>query len=100
MNTQHTPGPWQTVPDNMGGFDVWGADDFWVANMRSRAMPVQQANAKLIAAAPELLAALQEALDFINIAEPRFPKSIKHPDCFKLNLVRAAVSQAIHDATK
>jgi hypothetical protein len=56
-------------------------------------------NARLIASAPELLAALQEALEFINSAAPRFPKSIKHPDCFKLNLVRAAVYKAIHKAT-
>jgi hypothetical protein len=112
-NTQHTPGPWEhdrmflgNSKDRRSGFVVNGPKQdplpLRVCDIRcspDAPLAISEANARLIASAPELLAALQEALEFINSAAPRFPKSIKHPDCFKLNLVRAAVYKAIHKAT-
>jgi len=123
-NTQHTPGPWKVaacchVRSNHIGEWIHESiiaaenDDHpspCVATVTCREYrnnyalahspdPEQLANARLIAAAPELLAALQEALEFINGATHRFPKSIKHPDYFKLNTTRAAISKAINKAT-
>lgn len=68
MKTQHTPGPWKiskhcsTLVESgdrsiasAGGYQSVGAD----------AHEVNEANAKLIAAAPDLLAILRECVDFL-----------------------------------
>ena len=60
MKTQHTPGPWDVEPKGSRHF-VDGADGLTVAyldraGVRERAEI--EANARLIAAAPDLLAAL------------------------------------------
>lgn len=62
MNTQHTPGPWRfeestktirAVPQN-----------YWLATMDSWDGAVDhEANARLIAAAPDLLEALEEMVE-------------------------------------
>ena len=54
----HTPGPW-TVDD----ISIHGPDGWNVANAacRSRTSETQEANARLIAAAPDLLDALRSA---------------------------------------
>jgi hypothetical protein len=62
---QHTPGPWK--PHRLAPFNIMGADDFMVASACVAAdntrdiRPVQEANARLIAAAPDLLAAAHAA---------------------------------------
>jgi len=58
--TKHTPGPWR-VEDV---FFIFGPDQHQTADSRtwSRTPEEDEANARLIAAAPELLEALQEAL--------------------------------------
>lgn len=48
--------------------------------------------------APAMLEALKLAERLIAANRHRFPKSIKHPDCFELNLTRAAIGKAIHNA--
>jgi hypothetical protein len=57
MSTQHTPGPWST--DGTKSFYVLHNGDF-VANASTAA------NARLIAAAPELLAALEACVSELN----------------------------------
>jgi hypothetical protein len=60
MTTKHTPGPWAQV-----GTDVV-TDNFLIAACGERNNPVAKANARMIAAAPELLDALiamQKAFD-------------------------------------
>jgi hypothetical protein len=64
MNTQHTPGPWDTETKGSKHF-IDGADGLTVAyldrsGVRERAEI--EANIRLIAAAPELLAALKDLL--------------------------------------
>lgn len=55
----HTPGPWTAT-----GMTVLSPDDrrtrFAIAEVRGRTTPEQQANSRLIAAAPEMLQALRE----------------------------------------
>lgn len=66
-----TPGPWR-VSDferRAGGVTrhVMGADDFAVAYLDGRSAEEHEANARLIAAAPEMLAALKEQHEAIDI---------------------------------
>jgi hypothetical protein len=63
MSPKHTPGPWVVSEHTMHGYEVW-------ARRNSGSMRValcgtanfDEANARLIAAAPELLTALKRAL--------------------------------------
>lgn len=59
----HTPGPWQVPDDNHVG--VYGGDEQTLIATVART-PDRIANARLIAAAPELLAALKLALPIIE----------------------------------
>jgi hypothetical protein len=78
MDTKHTPGPWQITDDGLVVFalhhdgDFWGGKPLLVDRMSARIAPCisqggslaeAQANARLIAAAPDLLQALQEMAD-------------------------------------
>jgi hypothetical protein len=77
MTTQHTPGPWIT-----GDAAIWALDDCEFhaivdcpLNQTCRDTETVWANARLIAAAPALLAALQSiaeigpSLDFVGVRE-------------------------------
>jgi hypothetical protein len=67
MDAKHTPGPWIAVPNGgddedirallVGKNDQYG-DFTTIADCRSRWIPDEEANARLIAAAPDMLAAL------------------------------------------
>lgn len=68
---KHTPGPWEvrTIDDSLGSIDTVGgkfciaqAQEITVAD-RNAGSPERRANARLIAAAPELIALLQELVD-------------------------------------
>lgn len=67
-NAQHTPGPWVTDKD-VGHEAVLGADGALVADCAifglhvNRSQEINKANARLIAAAPELLEALERMAD-------------------------------------
>jgi hypothetical protein len=66
MQTQHTPSPWYWA-DNVPDFPpryciIVDADGFTIADPS----PMGEANARLIAAAPELLSALQFVLADLN----------------------------------
>lgn len=64
MSTKHTPGPWKAIgtrvyfPNLSGGFDI-------------SKCPLPEENARLIAASPELLEALQEAIELIECLDGR-----------------------------
>lgn len=67
MTTKHTPAPWNIVGKiDAGGFDI-KKDDKRIAQYRcfyaDGDIDEIKANAKIIAAAPELLEALQNLLD-------------------------------------
>jgi hypothetical protein len=68
QTTQHTPGPWQLVPtvhsDRLIIFGAAPAKEYCIGTLISGSrveLPTLRANARLIAAAPELL----EVLEFI-----------------------------------
>lgn len=79
-----TPGPWVWQSENGGGFWHWlgpvncspldrVADDGSAWGEYGASIEVDSADAKLIAAAPELLEALQEAMKF-SISEEAYNK--------------------------
>lgn len=59
---QHTPGPWKVVP-TMNGHAVTDADNRSVINCSS---PQQEANARLIAAAPEMRQTIEDLADILT----------------------------------
>lgn len=67
--TKHTPGPWHIgmKPGPM----IYGSKGEQVADLTARLLPDDETtgNARLIAAAPELLAALEDALDMLKTLE-------------------------------
>lgn len=66
MGASHTPGPWASVQSNGVKNGVIAVDDdandqFYIGKMSG---PDAEANARLIATAPELLEALEEAVQW------------------------------------
>ena len=70
--TQHTPGPWHSQRPHGSDIPVWGVDEksrgcVALVNMSAERATEAAANARLIAAAPEMyeaLKALVESLDW------------------------------------
>lgn len=63
--SKHTPGPWRTLPCPHGGLIVVrGAAG---GHMQSHVQIVPEADARLFAAAPELLEACKDVLNFLNV---------------------------------
>ncbi len=100
MNTQHTPGPWKWDPE-------WSADwKYAYEDLTANEVTILQCchnlegglslstpDARLIAAAPDLLEALESALPFVeDAAEDEIYKS--HRVHRVLNEIRAAIAKA------
>lgn len=64
--SKHTPGPWIIWPDMNGRLQVGLSTNYSVAEMWRTPLEGQEANARLIAAAPELLEAATKALGALN----------------------------------
>lgn len=106
-NTNHTPGPWTTDEDDHDALyqnikikagkhhtvcTVW-IDDAPVRDFNAE----QQANARLIAAAPELLEALKQcrlALEPYDDVKPRDWKTDREKLAFAHQAARAAIAKA------
>ncbi len=67
--SKHTPGPWVSRYD---GQNEWGADDWTMDSESGRSAEIAETytanNACLIAAAPDLLEALQAMVDYYGTA--------------------------------
>lgn len=66
---KHTPGPW--IVNYIGGIEVWSSDSKWcIADCSTETSPldptVRKANARLIAAAPDLLESLKECRPWVR----------------------------------
>jgi hypothetical protein len=81
MNTQHTPGPWR-----VSGKATINAGRSWIASVSTSN---RDANARLIAAAPDLLAAAQGALNYIENTESELGITLYSGDW-----LRAAIAKA------
>ena len=98
METKHTPGPWENSPS----CHVYAGEGELIADAGDSltlGVSEMEANARLIAAAPELLDALNHARELIKAARGYFPKSIKNPDTFRLENTNATIEAAIAKAT-
>ena len=89
MTTQHTPGPWIT-----GDASIWALDDCEFhaivdcpLNQTCRDTETAWANARLIAAAPDLLAALEVVREYMDHAADQF----SYEDIVQ---IRAAIAKA------
>lgn len=89
-DTQHTPGPWFVTPDNYAVYDDdqygYRSDTVCVLSGYGSNNRLRAANARLIAAAPELLVAL---LDVLYCVE--FPNS-QHKA--QVDAAKAAIAKA------
>ena len=76
MSTQHTPAPWTTDGDAYSGnldiIALTGRIAMLDCEFSEETEDVLTANARLIAAAPELLAALQNCVNVLSLALPLF----------------------------
>jgi len=98
---KHTPGPWKATEEKIE-WQITG-DGLHVAEIRKSLYykPYQKqerANAALIAAAPDLLQALEYAAELIKIARNHFPKSMRNGDKFQLENTCATIGKAIAKA--
>ena len=88
MNTQHTPGPWKVtglyVREQDGGL-VASINDLWHDQKTPKAE--KNANARLMAAAPDLLAALEEWVGYV-------PNSTDEVEQHRIDRARAAIARA------
>lgn len=63
MSKQHTPGPWDVTPSGFHVYDAHGSVTADCAQPDVRRLEERKANARLIAAAPELLAMVERMTD-------------------------------------
>jgi hypothetical protein len=103
METKHTPGPWEVMNNYVkrvsGAVIATTARQNSVCRFEAEVGSSEDgANARLIAAAPELLDALNHARELIKAARGYFPKSIKNPDTFRLENTNATIEAAIAKA--
>jgi hypothetical protein len=92
---EHTPGPWQLVKYDA----IWTEKGRFLCDLTFQDMPFHErhGNARLIAAAPNLLAALEELL---GEWDERDKRAAQEPGCGGLNetfgvtLARAAIAKS------
>jgi len=104
MTTQHTPGPWRHRINGRDAFIIYELDHGRIAYLQD---PVHgrdetlEANARLIAAAPELLAALDDLLAYAESThQAQAAKAAHKPNQWQTGFVnvmtaaRAAIARA------
>jgi len=96
MSAKHTHGPWEAennghfweiVPKNRVSAQPYRVGDVCASDPENPSSGIQEANARLIAAAPELLEALQNILAVANVR-------INDPRIAQFDAARAAVAKA------
>jgi hypothetical protein len=94
--TKHTPGPWEFDDKHSSGFPLLC---LYAADNRnpfhgSRSDDEQNANARLIAAAPELLEALRAITDQLErIGDTRYDKDGQYIDAARAAIAKATGEQ-------
>lgn len=71
---KHTPGPWRALESpsrrHSGTYQIWGGKH-WIANTKCESCPAHHdANARLIAKAPELLDGLEKCMEMFRSLQP------------------------------
>lgn len=94
METKHTPGPWhRNIPPAKMYPVIFSGNNRHIAEVNIRRLTYEEidANASLIAAAPEMLEALQKAL--LTISRMKLSMQV-HPDCEPNSEFEDRVSEA------
>lgn len=92
MTSKHTPGPWsRNIPPISRYPTIFAGRNTHIAAIKSGAIPESEAeaNAALIVAAPELLAALE---DFFAMIQGEFPSILE--DSHHFDKITAAIAKA------
>ena len=107
--SQHTPGPWQTDGERVYSLTERGTIDRTVSDCTpapededggdSLQLPEARANARLIAAAPDLLAALRELVTLWDSPEPFTGADALQAIGEATERARAAIAKAREGAT-
>ena len=87
MENKHTPGPWHDRVNEFGQQCIYNPDT-WVATCKT------PANARLIAAAPEMLGCLKSLADIVHMAIPTDDEQTNKQWQESLNAARAAIEKA------
>lgn len=92
----HTPGPWECTPSQI-------RDDLhWITRRSSCELTVKvegsEANARLIAAAPDLLAAMEALVDWSLLRSDWLQAGQPHPENHPISKARAAIAKAKGEA--
>lgn len=94
MNAQHTPGPWRVTGPNVraGGALLAVVTDHWADEKTPD--DVKAHNAHLIASAPDMLAALREAVRVLEYAADALDAPAASHFRETISDVRAAIAKA------
>lgn len=97
MNSKHTPGPWAVDDDNRPGMEwnrhIVSGDNAicFMAHSDGKDPEQDEANARLIAAAPELLEELRDAVETIKAMSGKDLSCDPHED---VSAFEAAIAKA------
>ena len=93
---KHTPGPWVVDPAVRQGFTVYAPKEGFIVGTQDEegrfGAIESKANARLIAAAPDLLEALQDVC--ARLLYRGVSTNAGHPDRTALEVARAAIAKA------
>ena len=100
MTLKHTPGPWRISPESDGTY-IRASHGGLVASMESGNQLMRDLDARLISAAPDLLAALQGNLEYLELKAQGFLRDYPPDHCINLTVMRQldATRAAIRKAT-
>lgn len=98
MSDKHTPGPWNVLPaeNEQGGFDIDSEYGYHIAETIGGLDYEEEANARLIAAAPDLLEALIRLLPMAE--DGAFQYGGKPDEDEDIIYARAAIAKATGEA--
>jgi hypothetical protein len=85
MSTKHTPGPWSVERDGNGELAIYAYRTHLTHGDSPLSLETREANARLMAAAPEMLAALREA--YLSL-------ECRHHTQVTTTIVKAAIDKA------
>ena len=92
--TKHTPGPWIVWPDNNNRLQVGQSTNYTVAQMMQTPIHGQEANARLIAAAPDLLEALQKIKQRLDTCHLHVLSGHEVFDSFYMEVIDSNIAKA------
>lgn len=95
----HTPSPWTFVQSGTGDFPIWNVrigTRGLITLPATAGMETMDADARLIAAAPELLEACKL---IVSVFDALPPTSAARTERLQINAARAAIAKATGEAT-